>query len=48
MISPVVSRLAPTTLAVALLAAVPAGTIAREHMADPPQARPLTTLVNLA
>src|SRR6185436_11081902 len=26
----------------------PAGTIAREHMADPPQARPLTTLVNLA
>ena len=48
MISPVVSRLAPTTLAVALLAAVPAGTTAREHIADPPQARPLTSLANLA
>ncbi len=44
----IVSRLALTTLAIASLAAVPAGTTGREHVADPPQARPLTSLANLA
>ncbi|MFI5077705.1 MAG: hypothetical protein ACHQRO_10205, partial [Vicinamibacteria bacterium] len=47
MIGPVVSRLALPTLA-ALLIAAPAGLTAREHIADPPQARPLTSLANLA
>ena len=47
MTRPVVSRLALTTLAAVLIAA-PAGLTAREHVADPPQARPLTSLANLA
>ena len=47
MIGPVVSRLALPALA-ALLIAAPAGLTAREHIADPPQARPLTSLANLA
>ena len=41
------SRLALPTLAAVLIAA-PAGLTAREHVADPPQARPLTSLANLA
>ena len=43
----VASRLALPTLAAVLIAA-PAGVSAREHVADPPQARPLTSLANLA
>jgi AhpD family alkylhydroperoxidase len=42
-----VSRLALPVLATVLIAA-PAGLTAREHVADPPQARPLTSLANLA
>ena len=48
MTRPVASRLALTTLAAVLIAAAPAGLTAREHVADPPQARPLTSLANLA
>jgi AhpD family alkylhydroperoxidase len=47
MTRPVVLRLALPTLAAVLIAA-PAGLTAREHVADPPQARPLTSLANLA
>ena len=47
MIRPVASRLALTILA-AVLVATPAGLAAREHRADPPQSRPLTSLQNLA
>jgi len=47
MIRPVVSRLALPALAAVLIVA-PAGLAAREHVADPPQARPLTSLANLA
>jgi AhpD family alkylhydroperoxidase len=42
-----VSRLALPVLATVLIVA-PAGLTAREHVADPPQARPLTSLANLA
>jgi len=45
---PVASRLTLTTLAAVVIAAAPAGLTAREHVADPPQARPLTSLTNLA
>ncbi len=48
MTRPVASRLTLTTLAAVLIAAAPAGLTAREHVADPPQARPLTSLTNLA
>jgi AhpD family alkylhydroperoxidase len=44
---PVRARLALAALAVCSIAA-PAGVAAREHVADPPQARPLTSLANLA
>ena len=47
MIRPVASRLA-LAIPAAVLIAAPAGMIAREHAADPPQARPLTSLANLA
>jgi len=45
---PVASRVALATLAAALIASTPAGVVAREHTADPPQSRPLTSLANLA
>jgi AhpD family alkylhydroperoxidase len=42
------ARLVLSTLAASLMAAAPSGLTAREHVADPPQARPLTSLANLA
>ena len=45
---PVASRVALATLAASLIASTPADVVAREHTADPPQSRPLTSLANLA
>jgi AhpD family alkylhydroperoxidase len=44
----VASRVALATLAASLIASTPADVVAREHTADPPQSRPLTSLANLA
>jgi AhpD family alkylhydroperoxidase len=44
----IASRLAVTTLAASVIGVTPAGLTARAHTADPPSARPLTSLANLA